>query len=255
LKHRRTFTFQPEQQNLVLVELKLAAASAIEARLSSISLEGARIRIRSTQAPNLALGKTVQLRFCSPGLERPVEVEARLHSRHDEDSLRDYGVWFIDSREIEEQLLPCLHKLFERRRFARVQPDPSHSIVVALHDPATECSVSGQLLEISTGGMAVRIRAEDESQLTNAVTIRAALTLPTGIPLQIDRRGILRNRTLFGQSVQLGIEFDEMLNSNDAWRAAILEYVNERRRVRAPRRKIIDRSGNRELRPWFGYVR
>jgi hypothetical protein len=255
LKHRRTFTFQAEQANLVLVELHVAAASAIEARLLSISVEGAKIRIHSKHAPNLALSKTVRLRFSSPGLERPLEVEAKLHSRHDEDSLRDYGFWFIEPCEIEERLLPCIHKLFERRRFARVQPDPSHCIVVMLYDSATERRVSGQLLEISSGGMAVRIQVEDECQLTNAVGVRAAFTLPTGIPLRIDRRVILRNRTLFGQAVHLGIEFDDALNSNNAWRGAILEYINARQRVRAPLLRVIDPVSNRELRPWFGHVR
>lgn len=221
----------------------------------SISADGASIRIHSTHAPNFALSTTVRLRLSSPGLETSLEVDAKLHSRHDEDSLRDYGLWFLDSREIEERLLPCIHKLFDRRRFARVKPDPSHSIVVKLYDPATECTVSGQLIEISSGGMAVRIAAEDESKLTNAVGLRAALMLPTGIPVQIDHRVILRNRALFGQAVQLGIGFDETLKSNNAWRGAILEYINDRQRVRAPLARIVERPSNRELRPWFGRSR
>jgi hypothetical protein len=186
--------------------------------------------------PALAVGQEVTLYLGLSEAERPLELPARVMNRTDEGELRRYGFQFTDREHLERQLPPALHRLFNRRYAYRVEPDPDSPIEVMLICTAPPLQVRARLVDISPDGMAFAVPLAAESALAAVDRLVACINLPGG--RQPPRLGILiRNRSVLGNEVRYGVEFD-LERTQDAQRqqAAVTRYVMDRQRTLIRRR-------------------
>lgn len=185
----------------------------------------------ATSCPTLVVGEEVTLYLGLSEAERPLELSARVMNRTDEGELRRYGFEFTDREQLECQLSPVLHRLFNRRHAYRIEPDPDSPIEVMLICASPTLQVRARLVDISTNGMAFDVPLDAESALAAVDRLVACVGLPGGG--QPPRLGILtRNRSLLGNQVRHGVEFD-LKRTQDAQRQqdAVARYVMDRQRT------------------------
>jgi c-di-GMP-binding flagellar brake protein YcgR len=145
---------------------------------------------------------------------------------------------FTDREQIESQLSAELYRFFNRRNSFRVVPPPDLRIRVAIAASEKGRQLEGRVLDISGGGMALRVPVEAEALLVGTDHIVVFLAIPDH-PHRLTMRGVIRNRRVAGpETVQYGIMFDwSALKGTVPEREAIVDFVTkcQRHALRAAR--------------------
>jgi c-di-GMP-binding flagellar brake protein YcgR len=197
-----------------------------------VTVDGAGVRFPLATAPNIAIGEKVQLEFASQQ-QKILAVSAFVRFRREEETVRRYGLEFLERDIVEKQLPPALARLFNRRGAFRVRPDPGAPISVTLEGFLSQGSVERttvDLVDLSVTGMAVTVGTEFEKAFAGNVDVRVSMELP-GYPDDINLGAVIRYRKLLGDGVHYGIGFDPGRTANFArQRRAIMDYVVRRYR-------------------------
>ena len=160
-------------------------------------------------------------------------MPAFVRFRREEETVRRYGLEFLERDIVEQQLPPALARLFNRRGAFRVRPDPAAPISVTLEGFLSKGSVERttvDLVDLSVTGMAVTVGTEFEKAFAGNVDVRVSLELP-GYPDDINLGAVIHYRKLLGDGVHYGIGFDPERTANFArQRRAIMDYVVRRYR-------------------------
>lgn len=169
------------------------------------SSAGASVAFRSEEAPVLPLGTRLQLTFSGGPLPDPVSVAAVLRARSEGD-FRRYGFSFEEARRFGGRA-PAAWGAFNRREHIRVAPDrPVPVRVEVIEGPAAGRAYSGQLADLSKGGLAAILDADAEETLDSVLHVRCTLR-PAGAEADDTYTCTIRNRQLADGSVRYGLAF------------------------------------------------
>ena len=181
-----------------------------------------------SELPGLPLTHSVQVRYTSDRLKRPVVVGAAVEERHeDPDGKVMYRLVFDDPEELQKQLTPAANALFNRRSTLRVEP--AAELEGWLECADVELRVNVPLLDISAGGIAVGVDAATEGALANSRIVRIIFHLPSTRPHRIDLVGCIVHRATRATppAVRYGIQFDARRSTGlDVHLDRITDYVN-----------------------------
>jgi hypothetical protein len=236
---RNQFRFDSFQINPVGLRLSAPGRAPLLGEPMVILPEGVRARFSGHQDLGIALGEKVDLQFASRGWRASIEVVGQLHTRHEQDSIRELGFTFVNRKQVEEDLLPRLRSLLNRRGATRASPDPKQPIEIRLGEAVSGRTVAGLLVDLSSTGLLVQLPLGSEAGFVNAKDCRASFRLPGDEGPGLSLIACIRERRLCSSALRLGLEFDIARTSNfPSQRDKILEYVMSRQprtthRVRA----------------------
>lgn len=230
MDQRRSFSFQEAEQKQVFVLLRESRGIERRGTLVDVGPEQAALVFPNAEAPNLAMGQEILLKFSGEKIETPIEVAAIAHSRRDQKQTRRFGVWFVNPVDVETKLFPILRTLFNRRAEFRVHPDPLNPIQVTAKHLKSDKSFTGPMEDISASGMGLQLELDAEIHFAEVDYMMLSFLLPGAAnPFQVG--AIIRYRELIGQLTRYGLEFDPRRSKNflDQQRA-ISKYAMERQR-------------------------
>jgi hypothetical protein len=175
----------------------------------------------------LQLGTTITLVFSSPGLEKSLELPAKVVSRSENAGGRLYGVRFTNTAQLP---LP-LYALMTRRSDYRVKPAPREKVSIRVRAAPAKVQrqyVPGQMEDISASGVGICLNHDCETELASCEQIHIEIALPAGrATLQLVGR--IKNRRLKDDKLVYGVEFDRERSEGFAeHEKAIHEYVAAR---------------------------
>ncbi len=223
---------QPDDKDFLEVTLSSGGRTLAPGIVVDVTADGAGIRFPLATAPNIAIGEQVELEFASQQ-QKILAVAAFVRFRREEETVRRYGLEFLDRDIVEKQLPPALARLFNRRASFRVRPDPAAPIAVTLEGFVPMGSVERttvDLVDLSVTGMAVTVGTEFEKAFSGNVDVRVSMELP-GYPDDINLGAVIHYRKLLDGGVHYGIGFDPERTANFAkQRRAIMDYVVRRYR-------------------------
>ena len=225
-KHHRIL---PEQKRLEVTVL-INDLPPITGALLDASAGGVGAQFSGLNCPALMIGQEVQIQLTSQRSKHSLVFSAQVRNRREEQGARRYGFCFTDPEQVESQLPPDLHKLFNRRTMCRLEPGKDPCIQIVLSDGDTR-RVEGRLVEISGTGMVVVIPARVDGTLIDSVQVNLSFRLP-GCPHPLSLLGTIRTRSFVNgdqRQVQYGIEFN--LRSEHALRQQeiIINFIMKRR--------------------------
>ena len=229
---RSIYRVQPEDKDFLEVTLSSGGQTLAPGIVVDVTVDGAGVRFPLATAPNIAIGEKVDLEFASQQ-QKILAVSAFVRFRREEETVRRYGLEFLDRELVEKQLPPALARLFNRRGAFRVRPDPAAPVSVTLEGFVSKGSVERTtvpLVDLSVTGMAVTVGTDFEKAFSGNVDVRVSMELP-GYPDDINLGAVIHYRKLLGDGVHYGIGFDPERTANFArQRRAIMDYVVRRYR-------------------------
>lgn len=180
-------------------------------QIIDLSIDGVSLNVRhpayARHRSALEAGQKVELEFPSTLLNIPIRASAVVRHRRAEGGGWRYGLQFKDRGQFETRLGPVFHKLFNRRRSRRVEPDRDMAVEVASPD----LRVNAPMIDISRTGVAVSAPTELEQNLKGIDSISLSLPVP-GSRKRVTLNGIIRTRKLDRDArVRYGIEFEHTL--------------------------------------------
>jgi hypothetical protein len=221
----------------VQAAVRTSRGAVIAGEPANVSVDGAALRfavseLGVTGGPVFEIGEQVELLFGVPARDKPVLVTATVIHRTEQDGARQYGFQFADRSKLESQLAPALYRLFNRRASDRVKPAPESPIDVTVELSASAAPVTAQLLDISTGGMGLRVPLAAEPALAPADRVRVLLALPTH-QARLDLVVRIRNRCLIQSGVRYGGAYDLAQTRNAQHQLnAVALFVLDRQQAR-----------------------
>ena len=192
-----------------------------------VSAEGIGASFPASECRAVAVGAEVELSLTSDQIKTPLLVLARVRQRLEETGSRQYGFQFTDCGQFERRLSHILHALFNRRSAYRVEPDPDSPVEVALEPIAFGTSEKSELVNISAGGLSVRLPVDRDSAFSETSLVKLTFSLPD-CQRPFALVGDIRSRVLAGIMVNYGIAFSEDHSEHFARQAdAISNYVTQ----------------------------
>lgn len=236
MERRRQYRVDSGEVEGLQTSLRTSTGSVFSGQPLDLSVDGMAIRFLSLGfalpgASPLLVGDEVELRLALPQLEKPLAAPARVIHRADQEDSRRYGFRFTDRQQLESQLSPALYRFLNRRAAYRVKPAPDSPIEVTLTGTPGGSRARARLLDISAGGMGLRVPLQAESALSATDRIKVSLSLPNCIA-RLNLGINIRNRRLVGAEVYYGAEFD-LGRTPEAQRQldAVIAFVMERQRA------------------------
>jgi hypothetical protein len=228
MSQRSNFRFEAFQVNPVSVTIH-PSGRTLSGEPLFIYPEGLRALFSDSKSLGVTLGSKLELEFCSCEWSTPISVLCQLQSRHDQNSIRELGFCFIKRKEVDENLLPRLRALFNRRKATRVTPDPKHPVEVYLDGTTTGRAIQGRLLDLSGSGLLMHAPLDCEANIVDAKDCRVSFHLPGVDPIGLSLFAHIRERRLVSSSIQLGLEFDPLRTATfPSQQERIMEYVMQR---------------------------
>lgn len=208
------------------VTVTTAAGEAFAGTLVELSTEDTEASFPRDSAPALPIGSMATLIFDAPWLREPIEVDAQVLLRVEAGAMRIYRYRLqFESDELKKRLAREASRVQNQRTANRVKPAPGESVAVALNLPATngasestadatdDISVTGDLKDISTGGIGVLLDLKAESVFVATELVEICFAVPPSCePLTL--LGWIRHRRPEGNHISYGIEFAAELSDN-----------------------------------------
>ncbi len=231
MAERKNYRVKLKSDRDLEVTLKAAQEPASHpGEIVDVSADGVGVRFAAKARPGLAVGSEVDLRFTSTQLKKPLEVQARVRRRHEEEGAVRYGLQFLGEEQTDRKLSPILHALFNRRAAYRVEPDPELPVDVTITSVDGGTTAEGQVVNISAGGLQARLPFESDQAFARVDAVRLSLALP-GSPNPCSLVGRISARILSGIVVKYGIAFDPERSENfERQTSAIFDYASKRQR-------------------------
>ena len=196
------------------------------ARLLEVGTERTVLQFRDD--PALCMGETVKVMFSAKGNRFRHDTTAVIVSRS---AAGRYEVAFSDVAREQQELLPELNRIFNRRRFFRLHRDPEKLISVGLGLAFGVSKWQGTMVDLSRGGMALYVDVGIEQRLRRTEMVYTQWRLPNssgGIQLP----AAFRSRELDQPMVRYGLEFmEENTPTFSRQVAAIADFVDRAHRA------------------------
>ena len=226
---RRTYRVETKEKPSYEASLILPGGKLLAGDIANISFEGAAINFPVNQCPNLEQGDPIRLAFrLSHTGGRNWIIHGTVRDSHEDLGMRLLRIKLRLGDTFLQQLQPDDWTIFNRRQTFRVSPDPRSPMTVNLEweDGAAE----GQVIDISLGGMGVRIESQMAKMISQSKSIALSVFLPKfDVPLTIS--GSVCYQKKQRESHRLGITFS--LNRDELFfrkEEAISKYLLMRQR-------------------------
>jgi len=190
------------------LQITAQGGSARRGELRGLDEHGALVGFAVQNAPCLPIGQRVEVTLHSR-LDLPnLCLPGRAILRRDNPSARLYSFCFLAGKEqLSDFVVKVLRSVESQRNAIRVPPHAAHPIEVTLTTPELAARVLAQLVDVSVGGMGVKLTLEDDSGLSEISRVRAQLSLlEEGDAL--DLQCTIRHRRLSGTMVHCGLEIE-----------------------------------------------
>lgn len=221
---RRHYRVELPAEHQIEITL-LFAAGEVQGRLLDVSIGGLAAAFARGSDPDLQPGQRVAARIRLGWLDRTLNVGlVEIKHRTEESDFTRYGIEFADTRILRGQLGASLWPNFNRRAAFRVHPDLASPIQVTLQ--SEQGIFEGWLYDISTGGIAVMLRSDED--LPRETELRIFFAVP-GHETPLQFKGSLRYGISQGERQRYGIQFAEEKDPVfQAQHQAIASYVMRR---------------------------
>lgn len=212
------------------LRIRIDRRTEFETGVIELALERTVVEFPPEEAPLLAVGQEVELRFLGGRLDGPVPIRAWVIYRGDRTSARELHF------RLDRSHGSALQARLNRRRAFRVTPEPNAPIQVRLRGPEGDRRATAVLHDISESGLSALVGPDDEGRMMDLTQVRVQFALPgehlgrnEKIPA-LDVVGAIRYRRLEGPAIYYGIEFDAEASADfTAQRRLIQDYVEIRR--------------------------
>lgn len=183
----------------------------------------------SVKPPPLQLGERVRIRLSTRGGPRPIELDALVASRSDEQRVRRYGLQFLERSALEEGLSRRMFQLFNRRGQVRIRMNGTPAAVRS-EGPGEPTTHAAVLHDLSVRGLGLQVPVEAEADLRGVrrLTVRFRLE-EGGRPLQVV--AAIRNRRTTPQGMIYGLEIDPVATRHhDDVQDLLMQFLRRRER-------------------------
>jgi CheY-like chemotaxis protein len=162
----------------------------------------ASVRFHRDGAPRFAIGDPAKLSLSSPSLPETIELAATAESRGEGEPHRTYGFRLQREGQVAEEMIRSFLNLIGRRGAFRVSFDEQQEVPVLVFAQALGESheLMGALLDISTGGARLRLKATAERLLYLVDSFEMRFCLPDSVDI--------RHRAACREGVAYGVRFD-----------------------------------------------
>jgi DNA-binding response OmpR family regulator len=170
---------------------------------------GTSVRFPGESAPRLAIGDRAKLSLNSPGLGEALELQTEVVSRGEAEPLRTYEFQFLGRTRTDDEMTRAFLDLIGRRGAYRVSMDPDAPTEVRVLAQAGGESREflGTLLDVSTGGVRLVLKADAERHLYLVDHFEIRFRLPGGDePLTLTVS--IRHRVRCSEGVAYGTRFE-----------------------------------------------
>lgn len=169
----------------------------------------ASVRFHRDGAPHFAIGDDAKLSLNSPSLPEAIELTGAVVSRGEGDPYRTYQFRLRYRSRVAREMNRAFLNLIGRRGAIRVTFDSDEEVPVHVFAQVLGESheLLGKLLDISTGGARLQLKATAERLLYLADSFEMRFPLSTSdtpITLTVD----IRHRTVCAEGVAYGVRFD-----------------------------------------------
>lgn len=158
--NRRQYRVQQSRQ-FFTVSLRGSDEEAAEGLVVDLSARGVACLFEAAEVAAQRAGAAVALDLQAPLLMFPIRAEGLVRHVGTEDGVTQLGIEFVDHERVMEQVPYALLREFNRRAAHRV--DVEEPVEVVARRLGREACVRGQLLDVSTGGLCMRL---DEASVT-----------------------------------------------------------------------------------------
>lgn len=207
----------------------IAAGRETDGELQDLSVKGCCASFPKSGLPALEAGQVARLEFRGLLLLEPLCAQAAVKSRTADGDRVLLALEFIDPESVQRNVPYVLLAEFNRRTAPRVPIDDVVEVTVqslGIEDPAL-------LLEVSTGGVGLRISNELARQLTPGDRLELSFRLPEH-PEGFHLLGMVRGLRPSGDWVGCSIQFDEAATADFERQREALERIVDRRRKSTP---------------------
>ena len=171
--------------------------------------ESALLRFPSVGAPRYEIGEGVKLSLSSPGLADTIELRARVTSRGEAESRRTYGFALRSDGGAEREMARALLDLIGRRGAYRatLDADESREVRVLSQVRGEPREFLGVLLDVSTGGLRLVLKAGAERHLAGVDALELRFSLPGEFEL-FTLAVSIRHRSECDGGIAYGVRFE-----------------------------------------------
>lgn len=238
MDRRKTYRVAPGKTDEISLGVRQQGGSPVLGEVVDVSLGGIGACTVSSSfalssAPALGVGEQVELALTFVNAPKTVLADAMTVRRGDKDDGIHYGFRFIDHKQVTSQLSSEFLRLFNRRGSYRALPDRNAPVELTLGGSAKGTPVGAEVVDISAGGVAVRVASHVEVGMVAAKHIKVCISFPDSRE-SLNLAGFIRNHRLVGTSgaqIQYGIQFDwEASDIAERQQDAIVKYVMEQQR-------------------------
>jgi hypothetical protein len=167
------------------------------------------VRFHREGAPRFAIGDVAKLSMSSPSLPETIALSAQVVSRGEAEPHRTYGFELHRRNEGERAMARTYLNVIGRRGAFRVEFSPDESVPVAVLVQALGESheLLGTILDISAGGLRLRLKADAERLLHRVDAFEIRFALP-GHDAPLTLSAFIRHRAACPDGVAYGVRFD-----------------------------------------------
>lgn len=169
----------------------------------------ASVRFHREGAPRFAIGEEAKLSLSSPSLPETIALEGKVVSRGEGDPHRTYGFELKSATETAREMTRSFLNLIGRRGAFRVVFDRDEDVQVQVMAQMLGESheLHGALLDISTGGARLQLKATAERFLHRVDSFETRFQLP-GNETLLTLTVFIRHRAACPDGVAYGVRFE-----------------------------------------------
>ena len=216
-------------QGLLRIAVQPELGPAALGEVVDASPRGTSLRFHRDGAPCFAIGDPAKLSLRSPSLPHAIVLAARVFSRGEGDPHRTYGFDLLRRTPEEREMASAYLDLVGRRNAQRVDLAQSEEVAVAVRFGARADAVElvGRLLDVSTGGARLRLKADAERALVRLDAVEVRFQLPGRDGPLVFVAAIRHRVSDASGGVAYGVRFDAARSENFLEQVAELsEFVH-----------------------------
>ena len=208
-ERRQLYRTTPGQANQVEVAVWTDTGNGLVGEVVDVSAQGVALRVPRNIAPVLSLGQNVSFPFTPRTQAEPVALRATVRSRNRVGKHWRYGFEFELDNMRGMRFAEEFYGLFNRRDAFRVEPLAEEPIPVTIAnlDGSLPPIAIAQLCNVSATGLGIRFSSNADPTLADDAILHTMLRPPTS-PCSLKLAGRIRHRTLRGDTVCYGLQFD-----------------------------------------------
>ncbi len=234
-EHGRRQSYRTETGGDIQVWIRSQGAPDLAVDVLDLSAGGAGLLRGRPDGRRLTRGEPIQLVLTCRHLRDPLIIAGQVvHVRADDDPMMQrLGIAFDEWDERRETLVPRIRAVFNKRRAVRVEPRPGERIGVQLKSVAGFRTYEGELVNLSTGGLAVRMPASAGERIEDNAQVEVRFRIP-GEKSAYRVECTLRHRFPWtedgGRTVYMGLQLPAKEQVDPSFLRQISSYVMDRQR-------------------------